>query len=87
MRIDGGEEFLRKKTTSEYDKYGNTILKTEYINYKEYGDQYGEETTEYEHVLEYDEDGIVIKRTTYINGVLRYETTYKDPIVLYEPKE
>ena len=87
MRIDGGEEYLRKKTTSEYDKYGNTILKTEYINYKEYGDQYGEETTEYEHVLEYDEDGIVIKKTTYINGVMRYETTYKDPIVLYEPKE
>lgn len=85
-RIDGGEEFLKNKTTSEYDKYGNTILKTEYNNYKEFGSQYGETTEEYEYVLEYDEDGIVIKRTTYLNGVLRYETTYKDPIVLYQPE-
>ena len=84
-RIDGGEEFLKNKTTCEYDKYGNTILKTEYNNYKEYGVQ--EETTEYEYVLEYDEDGIVIKRTTYLNGVLHQDTTYKDPIVLYEPRE
>lgn len=85
-RIDGGEEFLQNKITCEYDKYGNTILKTEYINYKDLGDQYGEETTETEYVLEYDEDGIVIKKTTYINGVMRYETTYTDPIVLYQPE-
>ena len=87
MRIDGGEEFLQNKITCEYDKYGNTILKTEYNNYKGSGSRYGETTEEYEYVLEYDEDGIVIKRTTYLNGVMRYETTYKDPIVLYEPRE
>ncbi|MBR5780004.1 MAG: hypothetical protein IKY21_05230 [Clostridia bacterium] len=86
-RIDGGEEFLKNKITSEYDKYGNTILKTEYNNYKEFGSQYGETTEEYEYVLEYDEDGIVIKRTTYLNGVLHRDATYKDPIVLYEPRE
>ena len=86
-RIDGGEEYLRNKITYEYDKYGNTILKTEYNNYKDSGVQYGEITKEYEYVLEYDEDGIVIKRTTYLNGVMRYETTYKDPIVLYQPKK
>ena len=87
VRIDDGEEYLRNKITYEYDKYGNTILKTEYNNYKDDGIRYGEETTEYEYVLEYDEDGIVIKRTTYLNGVLRNETTYKDPIVSYEPRE
>ena len=81
------EEFLKNKTTSEYDKYGNTILETKYNNYKDSGVQYGEITEEYEYGLEYDEDGIVIKRTTYLNGVLHWDTTYKDPIVLYEPRE
>ena len=87
VRIDGGEEYLRNKITYEYDKYGNTILKTEYNNYKDDGIRYGEETTEYKYVLEYDEDGFVISSTTYINGVLSSETKYTDPIVLYEPKE
>ena len=84
MRTDGGEEYLRNKTTCEYDKYGNEILKTEYKDYRPDSFEYGEETTEY--VLEYDEDGIVIKKTTYINGVMRDDTTYKDPIVLYQPE-
>jgi hypothetical protein len=80
-RHGDGEEILTEKEVKEYDKYGNVIYTSIYKN------QYGEITKEYEYVLEYDEDGIVIKKTTYINGVMRYETTYKDPIVLYEPRE
>jgi hypothetical protein len=80
-RYGDGEEILTEKEVKEYDKYGNVIYTSIYKN------QYGEITKEYEYVLEYDEDGIVIKRTTYLNGVMRHETTYKDPIVLYEPRE
>jgi hypothetical protein len=86
-RRGDGEEILTEKEVKEYDKYGNVIYTSIYKNNAQYGVQYGDITEEYEYVLEYDEDGIVIKKTTYINGVMRYETTYKDPIVLYEPKE
>ena len=84
-RRGDGEEILTEKEVTEYDKYGNVVYESKYVNYRQYGTD-GEETTEYEYVLEYDEDGIVIKKTTYINGVMRYETTYTDPIVLYQPK-
>jgi hypothetical protein len=86
-RYGDGEEILTEKEVKEYDKYGNVIYTSIYKNNAQYGVQYGDITEEYEYVLEYDEDGIVIKRTTYLNGVIRYETTYKDPIVLYEPRE
>ncbi len=85
-RRGDGEEILTGKETKEYDKYGNVIYESKYKNYKEYGDKYGEITDEYEYVLEYDEDGFVIRKIVYENGVLRSKTTYKDPIVLYEPE-
>ena len=87
-RIDeNGEEILCEKEINEYDKYGNVIYKSKCVNHRQYGDQYGEKTTETEYVLEYDEDGFVISSKTYINGVLRSEAKYTYPIVLYKPKE
>jgi antitoxin component YwqK of YwqJK toxin-antitoxin module len=83
-RIDeNGEEILCEKEINEYDKYGNIIYESKCVNHS----QYGEKTTETEYVLEYDEDGFVISSTTYINGVLRWEEKYTDPIVLYKPKD
>ncbi len=78
---ENGEETLQRRNITNYDKYGNVVYESTYENGRP------NKTNEIEYVLEYDSDGFVISKVTYINGVLRSEIKYTDPIVLYEPKE